>query len=333
MKNEIIKKIISWDNLFRVIGTVVAILVAYFVYKMIVRAIKRTPPTKLSAHKSVLIVRIVKYLFDFVLIMCVLNLFGVKLSAIWGAAGVAGIAIAFAAQTSFSNIISGIFILAEKTMKIGDLVTVEDKTGIVDVIGLLSVQIHTLDNQLIRIPNSSIINTSMINNSYFPIRRMCIEVSVSYDTDMQKALSALEKVPSLCKYVLKEPSAVAWFDKFDESRIKLTLAVWFASSDFLATKNEVFITIKKVFDQEKIKIPYNKLDVNFAGIDFGDKSSFEFSKTSGTSKVPQMSKTSKTSGTSKVPQMSKTSKTSKTSSHETKTKQEKKSVSKNRNKQ
>ena len=258
-----VKSFITWDNLFKVAGALIILLALFIIYKLCMRAIKRVPPEKLSPQKAVGVLKIVQYAYYFIVVMYVLSLFGVKLSAIWGAAGVAGVALAFAAQTSVSNIISGIFIVAEKTMKPGDLITVGSETGVVDTIGLLSVQIHTLDNQLIRIPNSTIINSNMLNTSFFPRRRICITVYVSYDTDMEYALETLKKVPALCKTVLKDPAPAAWFDGFGDSGIKLVLAVWFNSADFLATKNAAYIGIKKVFDEAKIEIPYTKIDVNF----------------------------------------------------------------------
>ena len=256
-----IKGFLTWENLFKVIISAIIILLIYFVYRIIVRSIKKVSKEKLSEQKSAALLKLIHYIYYFILARYVLSLFGVKLSAVWGAAGVAGVALAFAAQTSVSNIISGIFIIAEKTMKPGDLITVGSETGIVDIIGLLSVQIHTLDNQLIRIPNSTIINSNMVNTSYFSKRRMTIGVSIAYDTDMEFALKTLNKAPLLCEHVLKEPAPAAWFDKFDESGINMGLAVWFNSSDFLVTKNETFIAIKKVFDEAKIEIPYNKIDV------------------------------------------------------------------------
>ena len=150
-----VKGFITWDNLFKVVGALLILLALFIIYKLCMRAIKKVPPEKLSPQKAVGVLKIVQYAYYFIVVMYILSLFGVKLSAIWGAAGVAGVALAFAAQTSVSNIISGIFIVAEKTMKPGDLITVGSETGIVDTIGLLSVQIHTLDNQLIRIPNST----------------------------------------------------------------------------------------------------------------------------------------------------------------------------------
>lgn len=257
--------VMTWvkANLFHIITTAVIVLAIYIIYKAIVRWIKKIPAEKLPAQRAMVLTKLVKYVAWFLMIMYILNFFGIKLSAIWGAAGVAGVALAFAAQTSVSNIISGIFIMVEKTMKPGDLITVDGETGIVDIVGLLSVQIHTLDNQLIRIPNSTIINSNFKNTSFFDKRRMTIKVDVSYDTDMEFALKTIQKVPAFCKTVLKDPAPSAWFDGFGESGITLTLAVWFNSADFLKTKNDVFIAIKKVFDEAKIEIPYNKIDVNF----------------------------------------------------------------------
>ena len=260
---EWFEKIKSPENIIKMVGAAVVLFLIWLVYKICIRAIKRIPPEKLTTQKAHSITKTVQYVFYVLCIMYILSLFGVKLSAIWGAAGVAGVALAFAAQTSVSNIISGIFIVAEKTMKPGDLITVGSETGVVDVIGLLSVQIHTLDNQLIRIPNSTIINSNMLNTSYFPRRRMCITVYISYDTDMEYALNTLQKVPSHVKTALKDPAPAAWFDGFGDSGIKLVLALWFNSADFLATKNAAYIAIKKVFDEAKIEIPYNKIDVNF----------------------------------------------------------------------
>lgn len=265
-----LKSFCTWEHFFKIIGGLIFLLIIYAVYKFAVKAIKNIPEKKLSEHKSALICRALKYLFYFSAVMAVLGFFGVKLSGIWGAAGVAGVGLAFAAQTSVSNIISGVFIVAEKTMKIGDLITVGEDTGIVDAIGLLSVQIKTLDNQLIRIPNSTILNSNVTNTTYFPKRRMCINVSVSYDTDMEQAMKTLKKVPVHCSTVLKDPEPLVWFEKFDSSGINMTLAVWFKKSDFIQTKNDVFIAIKKEFDKAGISIPYNKLDVNIKSVDNGE---------------------------------------------------------------
>lgn len=256
-----LKQYMTVPFLVELLGTVFIILVIYVLYRICRSMVKKIPPRKLKKQYSQLIQKGLKYLFYVCTAMYVLGLFGIHFSAIWGAAGVAGIAIGFAAQTSVSNIISGLFVLSEHTMQVGDLITISDITGVVDSTGLLSVKIHTPDNQLVRVPNSTIINNNLINTSFYPQRRMTIGVSVSYNTDMKIALETLCKAPEYCPSVLKDPAPSAWFNGFGDSGINLVLAIWFKTDDFLQTKNDAFIAIKKVYDDAKIEIPYNKLFV------------------------------------------------------------------------
>ncbi|MCQ2589051.1 MAG: mechanosensitive ion channel family protein [Treponema sp.] len=256
-----IKTFATWENLFKLIGSLLIILAIWIIYKLILKGIKKIPPEKATPQRMMILKRLITYTFYVAIVMYVLSLFGVKFSAIWGAAGIAGVAIGFAAQTSVSNIISGLFVLTEGALKIGDTIIVGDVTGIVDAISLLSVRVHTFDNQMVRIPNSTIINSNLTNNSYHKERRMTINVSIAYEDNMEKALEALKKAPDLCPTVLKDPAPAVWFDGFGDSGINMTVAVWFHPVDFLQTKNDLYIAIKKVLDKAKISIPYNQLDV------------------------------------------------------------------------
>lgn len=256
-----IKSFITWNNLFKLIGGILFVVVLWIAYRLILRGIKKKKSEKMNIHKQQMLTRFVKYVFYVIIVLEVLSLFGIKLSALLGAAGIAGVAIGFAAQTSVSNLISGLFVLTEGSIKIGDAVTVDGITGIVDEINLLSVRIHTYDNQMVRIPNSTIINSNLTNISYHAKRRITISVSIDYSTDMQTALEALKKAPGLCPTVVEDPAPAVWYDGFAASGINLTVAAWFKSSDFLQTKNDLYIAIKKVLDEAGISIPFNQLDV------------------------------------------------------------------------
>lgn len=251
----------TWSNLFKLLGAALVILIIFFIYKLITRGIKKVPAEKMPVQRSMILTRLLKYIFFIVVVMYVLSIFGIKLNAILGAAGIAGVAIGFAAQTSVSNLISGLFVITEGAIKIGDTITVDGVTGIVDSVNLLSIQIHTYDNQMVRVPNSTVINSTFTNISYHPKRRMTVNVSVDYNTDMKTALEALQKAPELCPTVVSEPAPAVWFDGFAESGINLTVAAWFKSSDFLKTKNDLYIAIKTVLDEAGITIPFNQLDV------------------------------------------------------------------------
>lgn len=256
-----IKSFCTVENFFKILGVLFVIFFIWLSYKIIRRAIKKIPEKKIQNQHKAVFLKIAKYLYFVVLVMYVLGLFGIKLSALLGAAGIAGVAIGFAAQTSMSNLISGIFVLTEQVVKIGDTITVGDTSGVVDSMDALSVKIHTFDNQLVRIPNSKIIDSNLINFSYHPVRRFTFPVSISYDTDMAFAVETIKKAPDLCPSVLKEPAPLVWYDGFGDSGINMTLAVYFNRNDLVKIKNEVPIAIKKVFDEAGITIPFNQLDV------------------------------------------------------------------------
>ncbi|MBP5519072.1 MAG: mechanosensitive ion channel family protein [Treponema sp.] len=256
-----IKSFVTWENLFKLIGTLLILFVMWVIFRLIAKAIRRVPESKLPAQRTAIIIRFLKYIFYVVVVLYILGTFGIDLKAIWGAAGIAGVAIGFAAQTSVSNLISGLFVLTEGSIHVGDTIIVGDVTGIVDEVKLLSIRVHTHDNQMVRIPNSTIINSNLTNNSYHNKRRLTLKVGVDYSTDMRTALETLKKAPELCPTVLKDPLPAVWFDGFDNSSINLVVAVWFKPKDFLQTKNDLYIAIKQVLDDASISIPFNQLDV------------------------------------------------------------------------
>lgn len=258
------KDFFTLHHIFRGLSVLLVILIYYIIYRLVKKGIHKVGDQKLSNDRKEILHRLARYIFYFAVVVYVLGLFGIKLSAIWGAAGIAGVAIGFAAQTSVSNLISGIFIVSEKSIKLGDTIIINGVTGVVDTISLLSVRVHTYDNQMVRIPNSSIINSILTNNTYNSYRRFMVNVSVAYECDLAFALETLKKAPALCPTARTDPAPNAWIESFGESGINLVLVIWFDNPDFITVKNETFIAIKKVFDQAKIEIPYNKIVVHNA---------------------------------------------------------------------
>ena len=257
-----LRAFLTWEHLFKLIGTLVILFVIWIVFRLIARAIRKVPETKLPAQRANLVIKIIRYVFYVIIVLYILGLFGINLKAIWGAAGIAGVAIGFAAQTSVSNLISGLFVLTEGSIHVGDTIIVGGVTGIVDEVKLLSVRVHTYDNQMVRIPNSTIIGSNLTNNSYHNKRRLTLNVGIDYSTDMRKALETLQKAPGLCPTVLNDPAPAVWFDGFADSSINMTVAVWFKPADFLQTKNDLYIAIKQVLDEAGISIPFNQLDLH-----------------------------------------------------------------------
>ena len=279
-----LKDYITWNNLFKVAISIVALLVFYTFYRIIKRIIKKRVAVKMEPHNAQMLSKAISYVFYILMGMYILSLFGIDLKAIWGAAGVAGLAIGFAAQTSVSNIISGLFVVSEKTLKIGDYIEVGGVAGTVDTIGLLSIKIHTAANQMIRIPNSTIINNNLINYSRFPKRRFVFEIPIGYDMDLKYVYNVVSKIPAKCKSVIKDPAPLLFYDGFGDA-IKLKLAVWFNNGDLFAVKTEVYTEIVKTCREENVTIPFTHYDITILN-DKGEKESLpELAIPSGSKKT------------------------------------------------
>lgn len=260
---EWIEKNLTIDVMINLIGVFIALFVFTLVYKVLCKYLKKTAFKKMKAQTVMIIEKGIKYVFTICIILYVMNLFGIDLSALLGAAGIAGIAVGFAAQTSVSNVISGFFVLSEHAFQIGDFITVNDISGTVYTIDLLSIKLKTPDNQLVRIPNEAVIQTSLINVSYNEDRRFSLSVGVSYNSNLQQVEDTLLKIASETPLVIEEPAPKVFFNSFDDSAVTLTLAAWCKKTDFLDMKNNLIKNVHQGLKDANIEIPFPQLDVHF----------------------------------------------------------------------
>ena len=248
-------------NISRIIITVLALVIFYVAYRLIKKVILRQAKKRLNENVTYIVSRTVTYVFYIVIIMYIMGVLGIDLKAVWGAAGITGLAIAFAAQTTVSNMFSGIFVLTEQSIKIGDYIAVNDVEGTVDHVGLLSVRIHTMDNQMVRIPSSDIFNNNLINYSHFKIRRLVFEIRIPYDEDPDRVIEKMSEVPSMCSTALKNPSPLVYLDGLDNGAI-LKLCIWINIDDLYSAKTEAYKNILKVAAENNIKLISSHLDVD-----------------------------------------------------------------------
>ena len=130
---------------------------------------------------------------------------GFSLAVIMGAAGVLTVALGFASQTTASNLISGLFLIGERSFEIGDLIRVGTTTGEVLSIDALSVKLRTFDNLFVRIPNESLIKSEVTTLTRFPIRRLDLLLGVAYKEDIGRVQKVLTEVADRNPLCLDEP--------------------------------------------------------------------------------------------------------------------------------
>jgi small-conductance mechanosensitive channel len=259
-----LEKYINPATIEKFIRIVFILIIGVSSIQLIALMLRRSLRKQLSRQRMMLITRTVVYTGYTGLVLIVVKEFNYDLTALFGAAGVVGIVIGVASQTSIGNIISGLFLVGEKSFEIGDVVKIGDKTGTVYSIDLLSIKIKTFDNLLIRIPNQSVISSELTNVTRFPIRRLDFLIGVAYKEDLRKVKAVLESVARNNPLCLEEPEPYILFQTFGDSSINITFGVWFEKANYSAVKNSVFIEIKEAFDREGIEIPFPHVSI-YAG--------------------------------------------------------------------
>lgn len=216
---------------------------------------------RFSPQQGMIVGKFVQYGGIAIIVVTAFHQLGFSLAPLLGAAGIVGIAVGFASQTSVSNVISGVFLIAEEPFRVGDVVSIGEVTGFVLSVDVLSVKIRTFDNRFIRIPNETIIKAQVTNFTRFPIRRLDVKVSVAYKEDIKRVRELLLEVAHNNPLCLQEPEALVIFSGFGNSSIDLLFAVWTNKDNFLNLKNSIQEEIKEKFDELGIEIPFPHLSL------------------------------------------------------------------------
>ncbi|UTC49601.1 mechanosensitive ion channel family protein [Treponema vincentii] len=258
--NEIISA-----KIFGIIQFVFILSVISLFFKILNSIVKKITVKKCSLQIQHIIDKGIRYAGFAVMVLTVFHRLGIDIRAILGAAGIAGAAIGFAAQTSISNIISGLFVITERAFRINDVIEVEGTIGTVQSINLLSVILKTFDSQYVRIPNETIIKANLINYSQFPYRRVKTELGVAYGTDLRKLEQILLSVAKNNAFIIDDPAPSILWTSFSTSSIDLTLMAWTKIEDFVNLRNSLFVEIDERLKQENIEIPFQQLDIHIKG--------------------------------------------------------------------
>lgn len=249
---------IDIDTLFRIS---VLLFIGLPILGLIRKWVRTFVADKYSPHYAMLFSKITFYLGFVMIVVLVLHEFGFSLGPLLGAAGILGIGISFASQTSLSNIISGFFLIGEKPFQVGDIVRVNDIVGVVMSIDTLSVKIRVFDNHLVRIPNETMLKSPVTNFTRFPIRRASIKVSVAYKENLERVRKILTEIVDENPFALQEPAPAIHFDSFNSSSVDLNLRVWSQKDDFISMTTSINMEIKKRFDEMGIEIPFPHVTV------------------------------------------------------------------------
>ncbi|MDR8391313.1 mechanosensitive ion channel [Aliifodinibius sp. S!AR15-10] len=189
---------------------------------------------------------------------------GIDLSGLAVIFGLLSVGIGFGLQNVTSNFISGLIILFERPISIGDRVMVGDIEGDVIEINIRSTKIRTLNNISIIVPNSEFVSQDVINYSHGdPTFRVDIEVGVSYSSDLEIVLQCLHKVADENEHVQKKPEPQVHLTSFGDSAWNMQLRAWIADvKNHPRVRNELNQAIVHKFRENKVEIPFPQRDLH-----------------------------------------------------------------------
>ncbi len=203
-------------------------------------------------------------------IYLVFVIWNIDMTAWLASAGIAGIAIGFAAKDTLSNLFSGVFIIADAPYKVGDYVVLDNiGRGKVTNIGLRSTRILTRDDIEVTVPNSIIGNSTIINQSGGPHEKMRVrlKIGVAYGSDVEKVSKLLQKVAEEEPQVCKVPSPRVRFRLFGPSSLDFELLFWVDHPELRGRALDALNTkVYKMLNLENIEIPYSKQDIYIKGL-------------------------------------------------------------------
>ena len=210
------------------------------------------------------LIRISQYIIMITGIIISFQFVGIDLSGLVVIFGLLSVGIGFGLQNITSNFVSGLVLLIERPIKVGDRVTVGDTLGDVLEINMRSTTIRTLTNIAIIVPNSEFISREVINWSHGdPKVRLDLPVGVSYNSDLDNVLRSLREVADENPDVLKEPKTEINFIEFGDSSWNLELRAWLESPKrYQIVRSDLNCAIVKKFRENSIEIPFPQRDLH-----------------------------------------------------------------------
>ena len=238
------------------LGLLLIIVITHFAKK------KSITSRKLDNSAAGFITAIVSLVVYIGLFILVISILGFSPAGIITAFGSVALAISLGLQNTLSSLTNGIVLIFTKPFVQGDFVDIGGTSGTIKEIKLFSVKIVTLENITVIIPNSTVLNSIIMNYSRLPSRRIEIIIPVSYDSDIDKVKEVVLNIVKNDKRILDEPTPFCRLTDYGDSSLNFTLKCWTSTDEFWDIKYDLLESIVKTFNEENINIPFDRLDVS-----------------------------------------------------------------------
>ncbi|MDJ0647017.1 MAG: mechanosensitive ion channel [Flavobacteriaceae bacterium] len=246
-----------------ILVVILALVVASFLLNFVRKLLTRKLPRE-DAAKFVSVFGFAKWFIYVVILLMTFHNMGINVTAIFAASAALLVGVGLALQTLFQDIISGIFILIDQSVHVGDIIEIDGKVGRVEDIKLRTTRAVTIDNKVLVIPNHLYLTNTLYNwTENGTATRESVEVGVAYGSDTELVRKLLLDIASSHPKVLKHPEPLVLFTDFADSSLNFKL-IFTLNDSFQGAipKSDIRFTIDQKFKEHNISIPFPQRDVH-----------------------------------------------------------------------
>ncbi len=231
-------------------------IAALIVSKMLTIQLRRSLMDRISKDYLDTMLRVISYGIIIMAIIWIMPTVGFEPSGLLVAGGIVGLAIGFASQSIIGNLISGIFLMGERPVKIGDMILISDNLGFVEDIELISTKIRTLDGNFVRIPNETVFTSNITNYTSNPVRRFEYTVGINYADDADLAMQVIRGIIDEHPLAMVNPAPQVFVDSLSDSSVDIIVRIWSPSTEWWGVRMEMLWKIKQAIEEAGIEIPF-----------------------------------------------------------------------------
>ena len=265
MINKIIEKLedLGVEAGLKLVYAIVIFYVGHKLIKLFIKLLSKDKHVKkIDKGVSTFLTSFTKVILYTVLFITIASVLGVPLTSIITLLGSAGLAIGLSLQGGLSNIAGGIIILFFKPFDVGDYIDNHTDSGTVTNISLFYTTLKTADNKIISIPNGSLANNNVVNYSKEPLRRLDINIGVSYNNSSKEVKKVINDILNKEKRIIDKEKTFVGITDYLDSSVTYTIRIWVNNGDYWNTKFDILDQLKVEFEKNNISIPYPQLDVH-----------------------------------------------------------------------
>ncbi|WP_452221931.1 mechanosensitive ion channel family protein [Lacinutrix salivirga] len=246
---------------------ILLVIIILFLTTYVLRWVKRLITHKLPTEdkaKFNTVFSFARWIIYIIVFLVVISSLGIDVTAVFAASAALLIGVGLALQTLFQDIISGMFILIDQSVHVGDIIEIEGKVGRVEEIKLRTTRAVTIDNKVLIIPNHLYLTNSLYNwTQNGTSTRETVDVGVAYGSDVQLVKKLLLKAAKSSPAVFKSPAPMVTFVDFGESALNFRVAFTLEDSfNARIPKSEIRFEIDKLFREHNISIPFPQRDIH-----------------------------------------------------------------------